>query len=195
MLCIAKEAPDASSLPNKTFPPYPVGPMPSSARVLRPHFLFSFRKGNGVARQRKRRPRKTGTANRAAIASEEASSIPFPPGRRKLHIRWLLLPFRKPTAALGRLSVNIREPLNNRLYLVSTQCISRHLRLAEVISAQNSHYLSTFLLRFPKKGRLPLCQVVESFRPAIASAYKLAQANIAYSRFSFFLSPRYTVFL
>ena len=88
-----------------------------------------------------------------------------------------------------------REPLNNRLYLVSTQCISRHLRLAEVISAQNSHYLSTFLLRFPKKGRLPLCQVVESFRPAIASAYKLAQANIAYSRFSFFLSPRYTVFL
>ena len=87
------------------------------------------------------------------------------------------------------------EPLNNRLYLVSTQCISRHLRLAEVISAQNSHYLSTFLLRFPKKGRLPLCQVVESFRPAIASAYKLAQANIAYSRFSFFLSPRYTVFL
>ena len=89
----------------------------------------------------------------------------------------------------------IKEPLNNRLYLVSTQCISRHLRLAEVISAQNSHYLSTFLLRFPKKGRLPLCQVVESFRPAIASAYKLAQANIAYSRFSFFLSPRYTVFL
>ena len=88
-----------------------------------------------------------------------------------------------------------KEPLNNRLYLVSPQCISRHLRLAEVISAQNSHYLSTFLLCFPKKGRLPLCQVVESFRPAIASAYKLAQANIAYSRFSFFLSPRYTVFL
>ena len=88
-----------------------------------------------------------------------------------------------------------KEPLNNRLYLVSTQCISRHLRLAEVISAQNSHYLSTFLLRFPKKGRLPLCQVVESFRPAMASAYKLAQANIAYSRFSFFFRPRYTVFL
>ena len=95
----------------------------------------------------------------------------------------------------SNISYNFREPLNNRLYLVSTQCISRHLRLAEVISAQNSHYLSTFLLRFPKKGRLPLCQVVESFRPAIASAYKLAQANIAYSRFSFFLSPRYTVFL
>ena len=93
------------------------------------------------------------------------------------------------------LKMKPKEPLNNRLYLVSTQCISRHLRLAEVISAQNSHYLSTFLLRFPKKGRLPLCQVVESFRPAIASAYKLAQANIAYSRFSFFLSPRYTVFL
>ena len=46
---------------------------------------------------------------RTAAASEEASSIPFPPGRRKLHIRWLLLPVRKPTAALGRLSVNIRK--------------------------------------------------------------------------------------
>ena len=73
----------------------------SSACVLRPHFLFSFRKGNGVARQRKRGPRKTGSANRAAIASEEASSIPFPPGRRKLHIRSLLLPSQIVTVSLG----------------------------------------------------------------------------------------------
>ena len=73
----------------------------SSACVLRPHFLFSFRKGNGVARQRKRGPRKTGSASRAAIASEEASSIPFPPGRRKLHIRSLLLPFQIVTVSLG----------------------------------------------------------------------------------------------
>ena len=68
---------------------------------LRPHFLFSFRKGNGVARQRKRGPRKTGSASRAAIASEEASSIPFPPGRRKLHIRSLLLPSQIVTVSLG----------------------------------------------------------------------------------------------
>ena len=88
-----------------------------------------------------------------------------------------------------------KEPLNNSLYPVSTRCISRHLHLVKVISAQNSHYLSTFLLRFPKKGRLPLYQVVERLRPAMASAYKLAQANIAYSRFSFFFKPRYTVFL
>ena len=72
----------------------------SSACVLRPHFLFSFRKGNGVARQRKREPRKTGSASRAAIASEEASSIPFPAGRRKLHIRWLLLPSQIVTVSL-----------------------------------------------------------------------------------------------
>ena len=72
----------------------------SSACVLRPHFLFSFRKGNGVARQRKRGPRKTGSASRAAIASEEASSIPFPPGRRKLHIR-SLLPSQIVTVSLG----------------------------------------------------------------------------------------------
>ena len=73
----------------------------SSACVLRPHFLFSFKKGSGVARQRKRGPRKTGSANRTAIASEEASSIPFPPGRRKLHIRWRLLPFQTVTVSLG----------------------------------------------------------------------------------------------
>lgn len=73
----------------------------SSACVLRPHFLFSFRKGNGVARQRKRGPRKTGSASRAAIASEEVSSIPFPPGRRKLHIRSLLLPSQIVTVSLG----------------------------------------------------------------------------------------------
>ena len=34
-------------------------------------------------------------------ASEEASCIPLPPRRRKLHIRWLLLPFQTVTAALG----------------------------------------------------------------------------------------------
>ena len=34
-----------------------------------------------------------------------------------------------------------------------------------------------------------------SFRPALASIYKFAQANMAYSRFSFFLSPLYTTFL
>ena len=46
-----------------------------------------------------------------------------------------------------------------------------------------------------KRADCPLYQVTESFRPAMASAYKLAQANIAYSRFSFFFRPRYTVFL
>ena len=50
-----------------------------------------------------------------------------------------------------------REPLNNSLYPVSTQFMSRHFRLVKVISAQNSHYLSAFLLLFLKKGRLPLC--------------------------------------
>ena len=73
----------------------------SSACVLRPHFLFSFRKGNGVARQRKRGPRKTGSASRAAIASEEASSISLPPGWQKLHIRILLLPSQIVTVSLG----------------------------------------------------------------------------------------------
>ena len=38
---------------------------------------------------------------RIAAASEEASSIPFPPGRRKLHIRSLLLPSQIVTVSLG----------------------------------------------------------------------------------------------
>lgn len=88
-----------------------------------------------------------------------------------------------------------KEPLNNSLCPVSARCISRNLHLVKVISVQNGHYFSAFLLLFLKKGRLPLYQVAESFRPAMASAYKLAQANIAYSRFSFFFKPRYTVFL
>ena len=43
----------------------------------------------------------TGSANRAAIASEEVCSIPFPPERRKLHIRSLLLPSQIVTVSLG----------------------------------------------------------------------------------------------
>lgn len=67
--------------------------------------------------------------------------------------------------------------------------------MVQAILSENSQYSFAFLLHFLKKGRLPLYQVVESFRPAMARAYKLAQANKAYSRFSFFISPRYTVFL
>ena len=57
-----------------------------------PFFSFSFRR-----------------KKRTAAASEEACSIPLPPGRRKHHIRSLRLPSRKPTAVLGRLSVPIRK--------------------------------------------------------------------------------------
>ena len=51
--------------------------------------------------RKERGPCKTGTANRAAIASEEASSIPLPPGWQKLHIRILLLPSQIVTVSLG----------------------------------------------------------------------------------------------
>ena len=40
-------------------------------------------------------------------------------------------------------------------------------------SPQNAAVHTSFLLLFLKKGRLPLYQVVESFRPAMARAYKL----------------------
>ena len=54
-------------------------------------------------------------------ASEEASCIPLPPGRRKLHIRGLLLPFQTVTASLGR-SLGIRGalPVSEVLFLFFT---------------------------------------------------------------------------
>ena len=51
--------------------------------------------------RKERGPCKTGTANRAAIASEEGFSVSLPPGWRKLHIRILLLPSQTVTVSLG----------------------------------------------------------------------------------------------
>ena len=64
-------------------------------------FLFQKEKNGFNLPRRERVLCKTGGANRTAIASEEASSIPFPPGRRKLHIRSLLLPSQIVTVSLG----------------------------------------------------------------------------------------------
>jgi hypothetical protein len=59
---------------------------------------------------------------------------------------------------------------------------------------QYEHIPSIIRLTFPEKGIVPP-QVVDNLRPAIARKYRLAQANMAYSQFSFFFKPRYTVFL
>ena len=74
-----------------------------TGRVFEPILFFPFQKEkNGFNLPRKESGLcKTGSANRTAIASEEASSIPFPPGRRKLHIRSLLLPSQIVTVSLG----------------------------------------------------------------------------------------------
>ena len=69
--------------------------------LMQPHFLFSARKGNGVARQGKRGLCETGSTSRAGIASEEGCSVPLQPGRRKFHIRSLLLSFQIVTVSLG----------------------------------------------------------------------------------------------
>ena len=68
---------------------------------LRPHSFLLRKKRMGAPGEEKKENSETGSANRAAIASEEASSIPFPPGRRKLHIRSLLLPSQIVTVSLG----------------------------------------------------------------------------------------------
>ena len=74
--------------------------------------------------------------------------------------------------------------------------IWRFLHLTKAILSPNGRYfpgLSALFLE--KRADYPLYQTVESFRLAIASAYRLAQANMAYRRFSFFFKPLYTVFL
>ena len=75
----------------------------SSARIFETVLFFLCQKEkNGFNLPRKERGLcKTESASHAAIASEEASSIPFPPGRRKLHIRSLLLPSQIVTVSLG----------------------------------------------------------------------------------------------
>ena len=65
----------------------------------------------------------------------------------------------------GRSCKGVREPLNNSLCSVPTRCISRNLPLVKMISAQNSHYLSAFLLLFLKKGRLPPVSGYGEFSP------------------------------
>ena len=65
----------------------------------------------------------------------------------------------------ARIIRNLWEPLNNSLCSVPTRCISRNLPLVKMISAQNSHYLSAFLLLFLKKGRLPPVSGYGEFSP------------------------------
>ena len=74
----------------------------SSARAFAPPSSFSPSEKETVSPAKGKEGRAKPEAHpRAAIASEEASSIPFPPGRRKLHIRSLLLPSQIVTVSLG----------------------------------------------------------------------------------------------
>ena len=96
-------------------------------------FFLCQKEKNGFNLPRKERgPCKTGTANRAAIASEEASSIPFPPGRRKLHIRSLLLPSQIVTVSLGHnLAIwNFTTP-----HAILMMALRQHLRIRFVRAA------------------------------------------------------------
>ena len=76
---------------------------PSPPAFCAPILFFLFLRKERIAApgEERKENSETGSANRAAIASEEASSIPFPPGRRKLHIRSLLLPSQTGTISLG----------------------------------------------------------------------------------------------
>ena len=83
-----------------------------------------------------------------------------------------------------------REPLNNKPYILVKHAIQAFFQDTGLIFTQICLF-SLVSCFFSEKGQTsPLIYVVESFRPAIASEYKLAQANRACKRFSFFFNPR-----
>ena len=83
-----------------------------------------------------------------------------------------------------------RESLNNKPCILVKHAIQAFFQNTGLIFTQICFFrwLAAF---FSVKGQTsPLIYVVDNFRPAIASEYKLAQANRAYKRFSFFFNPR-----
>ena len=81
------------------------------------------------------------------------------------------------TIRFKRLLAKPKEPLNNSLCSVPTRCISRNLHLVKVISAQNSHYLSAFLLLFLKKGRLPPVSGYGEFSPGYGKRIQIGTSE------------------
>lgn len=102
---------------------------------------------------------------------------------------------KRPTNENIRIGDIFKEPLNKGPHLRKTTSSVQEPRPEQVgisiIRLSHQDIGRSDL----EKGAVPPYQAGESFRPALASRYKLAQANMAYKRFSFFLSPRYTVFL
>ena len=89
------------------------------------------------------------------------------------------------------LAHNYREPLNNKPYILVKHAIQAFFQNTGLIFTHKYAFFRWLAAFFSVKGQTsPLIYVVESFRPAIAGEYKLAQANRAYKRFSFFFNPR-----
>ena len=83
------------------------------------------------------------------------------------------------------------EPLNNKPYIPVKHAIQAFFQNTGLIFTRKYAFFRWLAAFFSVKGQTsPLIYVVESFRPAIASEYKLAQANRVYKRFSFFFNPR-----
>ena len=84
------------------------------------------------------------------------------------------------------LAHNYREPLNNKPYILVKHAIQAFFQNTGLIFTQICLFFRWLAASFSVKGQTSLLiYVVESFQPAIASEYKLAQANRAYKRFSF----------
>ena len=83
-----------------------------------------------------------------------------------------------------------KEPLNNKLFILVKHVIQAFFSEYRAYPYSNMPFCWLTASFSVKEQTSPLIYVVKSFRPAIASKYKFAQANRAYKRFSFFFNPR-----
>ena len=83
-----------------------------------------------------------------------------------------------------------RESLNNKPCILVKHAIQAFFQNTGLIFTQICLFSLISCFLFCKRADFPLDLCCGSFQPAIASEYKLAQANRAYKRFSFFFNPR-----
>ena len=144
-------------------------------------------------KKRKEKPCKTGSANHAAIASEEGCSVPLPPERRKLHIHSLLLPSQIATVSLGHnlvlegfaaphaiLMMAVRRLLADTACRSIRSCKHDGKRIAKRPSADGRFFTFLFFLRghapaLPRRRTRAGCPP-ECHRPAASRAAPWAAA-------------------
>ena len=169
--------------------------MPSSAHIFETvlFFLRRERKERFQSSRKRKRAFEIGSANRAAIASEEGCSVPLPPERRKLHIHSLLLPSQIATVSLGHnlllegfaaphaiLMMAVRRLLADTACRSIRSCKHDGKRIAKRPSADGRFFTFLFFLRghapASPRRRIPAGCPPGCHRPAASRAAPWAAA-------------------